>query len=290
MVNPLAVIVFFCLYIVVLFFIALWVERKAAAGTNIGNNSIIYSLSLAVYCTTRTYYGSVGIAANSGILFLTTYLGPTIAITVWWTVLRKMIRIINSYRITSISDFISARYDKSRTLAAIATAIAIVGIVPYVALQLKAALTSFEILTHAASTPFTHPDMGLIFVILMIIFTIIFGVRRLDITERHQGMVVALAVECMVKLIAFLAAGIFVTYFLFDGFGDILARVSEMPTHAFYVDPSAGTSPYFTWLSYLILSMSAILFLPRQFHVGVVENFNEGMSGLPCGSLHSICF
>jgi PAS domain S-box-containing protein len=276
MVNSLAVIVFFCLYIVVLFFIALWVERKADAGTNIGNNPIIYSLSLAVYCTTWTYYGSVGIAANSGILFLTTYLGPTIAITVWWTILRKMIRIKNSYRITSIADFISARYDKSRTIAAIATGIVIVGIVPYVALQLKAALTSFEILTHAASSPFSHPDMGLIFVALMIIFTIIFGVRRLDITERHQGMVVALAVECMVKLIAFLAAGIFVTYFLFDGFGDILARVSEMPTHAFYVDPSAGNSPYFTWLSYLILSMSAILFLPRQFHVGVIENFNEG--------------
>ncbi len=273
MFSPLSVISIFCLYIALLFLIALWVERRAAAGSNIGDNPIIYSLSLAVYCTTWTYYGSVGLTVISGMLFITTYLGPTIMIAVWWTVLRKMVRIKNSYRITSIADFISARYDKSRTLAAIATGIAIVGIIPYVALQFKAALSTFELLTNAAATPFANLD-GVIFIALMVIFTIIFGVRRLNITERHQGMIVALAVECVVKLAAFLAAGIFVTYFLFDGFGDILNRAAELPQPVFQTAGSTG-NPYFTWTAYMLLSMSAILFLPRQFHVAVVENFDE---------------
>ena len=119
-------------YLAILFMVALWVERKSKAGVNIGNNPVIYALSFGVYCTTWTYYGSVGKAATSGMLFLTVYLGPTLAILIWWTLLRKMIRLKNVHRITSIADFISARYNKSRAVAALATVIAIVGIIPYV--------------------------------------------------------------------------------------------------------------------------------------------------------------
>ena len=278
MFNPLTVIVVVCLYIGLLFIIALWVERKASAGKNIGNNPLIYSLSLAVYCTAWTYYGSVGKAATSGMLFLTIYLGPTIAIILWWTVIRKMVRIKNAYRITSIADFISARYNKSRSLAAIATLVAVTGITPYTALQLKAIISTFGIITSSANTtgnPSFSLDVGPVVVILMIIFTIIFGVRRLDPTERHQGMVVALAVECTVKLVAFLAAGIFVTFFLFHGVDDIFQRLSNNPLRNLSKTGGTDASFYITWTTYLILAMSAIMFLPRQFHISVIENFEE---------------
>jgi PAS domain S-box-containing protein len=270
-----AIIAIFFGYLAVLFSVALWVERRSLAGVNIGNNPVIYALSFAVYCTTWTYYGSVGKAATSGMLFLTVYLGPTLVILTWWTLLRKMIRLKNVHRITSIADFISARYNKSRAVAAITTIIALVGLVPYVALQLKAVISTFAIITRPPEPSSGFVDVGLIIVGLMIVFTIIFGVRRLDPTERHQGMVVALVLECVVKLVAFLAAGIFVTYCLFDGFGDILTRVSQLPANSLYGNGATGLPYYMTWTTYLLLSMSAMLFLPRQFHIAVIENFDE---------------
>jgi Na+/proline symporter/signal transduction histidine kinase len=278
MFNPLTVIFFFCLYIGILFVIALWVERKSVAGKNIGNNPFIYSLSLAIYCTTWTFYGSVGKAATSGMMFLTIYLGPTLAIVIWWIVLRKLIRIKNIHRITSIADFISARYNKSQRVAAIATIIAIVGIVPYVALQLKAVISTFELITihgEPESTSLIGQYVGPIISGLMVLFTIAFGARRLDPTERHQGMVVAMAVESIVKLVAFLTAGIFITYFMFNGFNDIFQRLSESPVNKILYTDESSTSFYLTWTTYLILAMSAMMFLPRQFHIAVVENFDE---------------
>jgi PAS domain S-box-containing protein len=277
MFHPLAPIVIMVLYGGGLFLIALWVERRAAAGKSPANNPVIYSLSLAVYCTAWTYYGSVGIAATSGMLFLTIYLGPTILIMLWWTVLRKLVRIKSMQRITSIADFISARYGKSEMIAALVTLIALVGIMPYIALQLKAILTTFDIITASSSEKLSwiHSHVGLVVVGLMTIFTILLGVRRLDPTERHEGMIMALAAECVVKLVGLIAAGIFVTYFLYDGFGDILQRLSNSPFQHLMSIAGGKTAPYLTWMTYLILAMSAILLLPRQFHVAVVENTNE---------------
>ena len=278
MFNTHTVIAAFCIYIALLFLIALWVERKAAAGRDIGNNPVIYSLSLAVYLTAWTFYGSVGNAATSGMLFFTFYLGPTIVILLWWTVLRKMIRMRHTYRITSIADFISVRYDKSQAVAALVTVIAITGIVPYIALQLKAIFSTFDIITHpliAETSSWVDFDPGLIIVVLMTIFTIIFGVRRLDPTERHQGMVVVLAVESAVKLVAFLTVGIFVTYFLFGGVNDIFNRLSDSTISKFINVGENDPYFYFTWASYMVLYMSAVMFLPRQFHLAVVENFSE---------------
>ncbi|NTW36003.1 MAG: diguanylate cyclase, partial [Syntrophobacteraceae bacterium] len=284
MVDATLVLGILAAYVCLLFLIALWVEQRSAAGRGPANHPLVYSLSLAVYCTAWTYYGSVGKAATSGILFLPIYLGPTIVILLWWTVLRKLVHLKTTYRITSIADFISARYNKSQPLAALVTVIAIVGILPYIALQLKAIISTFVLITTPA-TPDLSPDaavmswvgrhVGPVVVILMVLFTIGLGVRRLDPTERHEGMVAALAVECLVKLVAFLMAGIFVTYFLFDGWGDIFGRIHESPAKGLFAQWGANGFSAVTWTTYLLLSMSAILCLPRQFHVTVVENSDE---------------
>lgn len=277
MLDSFTVLVVLCLYMSFLFLTALWVERQSETGKSLVDNPIVYSLSLGVYCTAWTYYGSVGKAATSGLLFLPIYLGPTILIVLWWTVLRKMVRIKTTHHITSIADFMSARYNKSQAVAALGTLIALTGTTPYIALQFKAIISTFGIITspEGAASEWIAEHLGPVVAVLMVLFTIILGIRRLDPTERHPGLVMAVAVECLVKLVAFLAAGIFVTYFMFDGFGDILNRLQvSMSSSTVAVWSPEYASPI-TWMTYLILAMSAILFLPRQFHVTVVENFNE---------------
>ena len=260
------------LYISILFCVALWGEKKLIEGRG---RAVIYSLSLAIYCTSWTFYGSVGSATNSGLLFLTIYLGPTIAIILWWSVVRKIILIKQVRHINSIADFIGARYNSSHSLAALATVVAFVGIAPYIALQFKAIVTTFTLLTgesHSAGESWVSGNIGPLIVSLMILFTIIFGVRRLDPTERHYGMITAVAVESVVKLVAFIAAGIFVTFFLFDGFPDIVQRYQANEQNLEMLIISQERVHFTTWLTYLLLAMSAIIFLPRQFHVTVVEN------------------
>lgn len=277
MLDPLATITVFFVYMGFLFLAALWAQRRSAQGFNPVNSPVVYSLSLAVYCTAWTYYGSVGKAATSGLLFLPIYLGPTIAIALWWTVLRKLVRIKTTHHITSIADFISARYNKSQSLGAIATLIALVGTMPYIALQFKAVISTFAIITSplGASTSWIGRHVGPVVVAMMVIFTIILGIRRLDPTERHPGLIMAVAVECLVKLVAFLAAGIFVTYFMFDGFGDIFRQVSSSSLPELSRPWTADHASPVMWTTYLVLAMSAIMFLPRQFHVAVVENSDE---------------
>lgn len=276
MLAPFTVLGVFVLYMAFLFLIALWVERQALVkGRNIASNPVVYALSLTVYCTSWTYFGSVGKAVSAGPMFLGVFIGPSLSILLWWTVLRKLVRIKSIHRITSIADFLSARYDRSNTIAALTTAGAFVGIMPYIALQLKSIISTFAVIAPAAgNAEWISGHVGPIVVVLMIGFTIVFGVRRIDPTERHQGIVMAVAVESVVKLVAFLAAGILVTYFLYDGFGDIFDRISRTPYRG-QVTRMGGDLPYATWASHLILSMCAVLFLPRQFHISVVENFKE---------------
>jgi len=257
----------------VIFVVALWVERKAAAGKDVGNNPVIYALSLTVYHTAWTFYGSVGKAASTGMLFLAIYLGPMLAVTLWWVVLRKMVRIKNAYKVTSIADFISLRYHKSTAIAALVTLISLFGMVPYIALQLKAIFATFAIVTGGPSSANVH--IGLVIVAFIIVFTIILGVRRPVPTERHQGMVVAMSVEGLVKLIVFLAAGVYVTYGLYGGFSDVFTRFELSPLSRPVTRAQTSSSFYITWLTYLLLAMSAVMFLPRQFHMAVVENFHE---------------
>ncbi len=278
MFSPLLIIGVCCLYVALLFVVALWVERKAETGVDVGNHPVIYTLSITVYLTAWTFYGSVGKAASSGTLFLTFYLGPTLAMFLWWTLLRRMIRIKNAYRVTSIADFISLRYNKSASIAALVTAIALLGIVPYIALQLKAIITTFGLITHSAGTTdagWASRHAGLLMAVMIAVFTIVLGVRRVVPTERHQGMVLAMAVESLVKLAALLAVGAFVTYHLFDGLGDLFQRFAESPFQQSIAAAQASPEFHFTWTTYLVLSMAAFLFLPRQFHMMVVENFHE---------------
>ncbi len=270
-------------YVGLLFAIAYYGDKRADAGRSIIANPYIYALSLAVYCTTWTFYGSVGRAATSGIGFLPIYLGPTLMAALWWYVMLKIIRISKANRITSIADFIASRYGKSHMLGGLVTIIAIIGVVPYIALQLKAISTSFSIILRypevvmpdKAGAPLFLGDTTFYIAMLLAAFTILFGTRHLDATERHEGLVAAIAFESVVKLIAFMAVGLFVTFGMYGGFADIFDRATEIPRLTALLVLGGEGSDYTSWASLTFLSMLAVMFLPRQFQVAVVENVDE---------------
>ena len=279
---PVVVVASF-VYVGMLFAIAYYGDKRADAGRSIIANPYIYALSLAVYCTTWTFYGSVGRAATSGIGFLPIYLGPTVMAALWWYVMLKIIRISKQNRITSIADFVASRYGKSHTLGGMVTIIAVVGTIPYIALQLKAISSTFSIvlrypeipLPEQSSTPLFLGDNTFYIAMLLAAFTILFGTRHLDATERHEGLVAAVAFESLVKLLAFIAVGLFVTFGLYNGFGDIFDRAGRSAELAALLTFGGESGSYTTWFSLTVLSMAAIMFLPRQFQVTVVENVNE---------------
>jgi PAS domain S-box-containing protein len=267
--SPWVLLTIILAYLLFLFFVAYLAERKERQGKSLVSNPYIYSLSMAVYCTSWTFYGSVGRAANSGLSFLTIYLGPTLMASLWWLILRKIILLSKENRITTISDFISSRYGKSLGLSALVTIVAVVGITPYLGLQLKAIMTTFSLLSgrHEGSS-----FAGWFISVILGVFAIIFGARRLDSSERHGGLVFAVAFESAFKLVAFMLVGIFVTYGLFDGFGDIMVKMKESSYAGLLTLSEGSPESYLEWTSLTFLSMMAILFLPRQFHVAVVEN------------------
>ena len=269
-------------YLCLLFAVAYWGDKRADTGRSVIGSPYVYALSIAVYCTAWTFYGSVGRAASSGIDFLPIYLGPTLVAVLWLPVIRKMLRISKSNRITSIADFVASRYGKSQLLGGLVTVIAVVVITPYIALQLKGVSASYHVLSQFprvgslgedGAAPIFR-DTALYVAALMAVFAILYGTRHIDATERHDGMVAAIAFESVVKLIAFLAVGLFVTYGMFDGLGDIFARAAEQPDIA-PLFTSAGANGLDGWVTLILLSMAAILFLPRQFQVLVVENVDE---------------
>lgn len=280
--GTLVVVISFA-YVGLLFAIAYWGDKRADAGRSIIANPWIYSLSLAVYCTSWTFYGSVGRAATSGIGFLPIYLGPTLMAALWWYVLLKMLRIAKEHRITSIADFIASRYGKSHLLGGMVTIIAVLGIVPYIALQLKAISASFSTILQYPNSLVTEAPAALPFLqdntfyiaMLLAVFTILFGTRHLDATERHEGLVAVIAFESVVKLLAFLAVGIFVTFFMYDGFEDLFERASSIPEFGPLLGQGGPGGSYGSWASLTLLSMLAIILLPRQFQVAVVENVDE---------------
>lgn len=277
------IVVISFVYVGLLFAIARYGDKRADAGRSIIANPYIYTLSLAVYCTSWTFYGSVGRAATSGIGFLPIYLGPTLMAALWWYVLLKMVRISKAHRITSIADFIASRYGKSHLLGGLVTIIAVLGIVPYIALQLKAISASFSTILQypnnlVSAAPDALPflqDNTFYVAMLLAVFTILFGTRHLDATERHEGLVAAIAFESIVKLIAFIAVGLFVTFGMFDGFDDLFSRAAAVPELNALLVQGGAAGNYTTWASLTILSMLAIILLPRQFQVAVVENVNE---------------
>ncbi len=266
-------------YLAALFAIAWWGDRRAAAGRSVIGNAWVYALSMAVYCTAWTYFGSIGRAAGGGAWFLPIYLGPTLGMVLAWLVLRKMIRIARRARITTIADFVASRYGKSRLLAALVTLLALVGVVPYVALQLKAVVAGYELLTGVeagtAAGSTAHSLLALAVALVLAGFTIAFGTRHLDSTERHEGMVAAIATESVVKLAAFVAVGVFIAWGLFDGPGELFERALAEPAIARVLQPDAGAFAYDAWFGLLVLAMLSVILLPRQFQVMVVENVDE---------------
>ncbi len=272
-------------YLGLLFAIAYYADKRADAGRPVIASPYIYSLSLAVYATAWTFYGSVGRAAGDGVGFLPIYIGPTLMIALWWVVMRKILRISKRNRITSLADFIASRYGKSALLGGLVTVIAVIGILPYISLQLKAISSSFSILVQypeivmpaqQSGGASIREDTAFWIALILAAFTIAFGTRHLDAAEHHQGMVAAIAFESLVKLLAFLAVGIFVTFGIYNGFGDLFSRAAADPKLKAMMTPLGGVAGgYASWVWLTILSMMAIMFLPRQFQVAVIENVDE---------------
>jgi len=234
---------------------------------------LVYTLSISVYCTSWTFYGAVGSATRDGLEYLTIYLGPTLVFVGFWTLLRKILRIVRRDSITSIADFISSRYGKSDSVAALVTVLALLAAAPYIALQIKAIATSLQVLG-AAGDDLTGaaaaPDFGVAFLITvgLALFTILFGTRRVDVSERHFGVVAAIAVEALVKLIALVAVGLLAVYGVAEGPGEVFARMAASTDHS-------GETFGMRWVGLMLLSGAAIVCLPRQFQVAFVENEDE---------------
>ena len=264
-------------YIGLLFFVAHYGDRLSPAQRGRAG-AFIYPLSLAIYCTSWTFFGSVGFATRTSIDFLAIYIGPVLMIAFCTPLLRRVIHLAKAQNITSIADFIGARYGKSQSVAATVAMIAIIGSVPYIALQLKAMASSLETILsedQAFSSIPIFGDIALMVTLAMAVFAVLFGTRQADATEHQHGLMVAVAAESIVKLVAFLAVGAFVTFWMFDP-QELIHRAMKTPeaVRAIEYEPSLGN-----FLCMVVLSFSAIMLLPRQFHVSVVENSSDAEVG-----------
>jgi len=259
-------------YVALLFLVAFGAEKGAEAG-RLGwlRSPMVYTLSLSIYCTAWTFYGAVGYAARSGLEFVTIYLGPTLVVVGWWWILRKLVRIGRTQRITSIADLISSRYGKSNLLGVIVTVMAVIGTTPYIALQLQSVTLSFAVFASDSPEGLALLDLNataLWVAVGLAIFTIVFGTRNLDANERHPGVVTAIALEAIVKLVALLAVGIFVVWGVAEGPSDILQKIESSPIADWQINGGR-------WAALMFLSAAAFLTLPRMFQVLVVENADE---------------
>jgi len=274
---PANIVILVCLgYVAILFGVAFAGDRRARRDPGGWLSSpLVYTLSISIYCTSWTFFGAVGSAARHGYEFATIYLGPTIVFVGWWIFLRKLVAVGRTYHITSIADLISARFGKDPALGALVTVMALVATAPYIALQLKALTASFQVITfHAGAVAAANIDLAPDFTTTfwlaagLCVFSIIFGVRNIDVNERHHGVIAAIALEAVVKLIALLAVGLWVVLALRD-----------TPAAAFDNAPVSLTNPQAAfgtrWLTLCFLAGAAVICLPRQFQVTVVENSSE---------------
>ncbi|MGY6553734.1 MAG: hybrid sensor histidine kinase/response regulator [Wenzhouxiangella sp.] len=277
MFTPTLLIAISLAYVGLLFVVAWWGDRLVPAGGRLPGQALIYSLSLAVYCTSWTFYGAVGQAAASGWDVLAVYLGPMLMFIVFGAFLARMVRVSKEQNITSISDFLASRFGKTRRLAALVTAVAVIGVLPYIALQLKAVVMGFELLTADPAAGFALPegpgpvlsDPALVVAMLLALFAVLFGTRSMAATDQHPGLMLAVALESVVKLLAFLAVGLFVTWSMFDGPAALqAARLAHGELGEIFAAQGLG----FSFVSVLLLSAVAVFCLPRQFHVTVVES------------------
>ena len=262
-------------YIAALFGIAWFGDRRADRGSP-SERPLLYALAISVYCTSWTFYGSVGVSSRTGLDFLPIYIGPILLFTLGYPILRRVIRVSKAERITSVADFVGARYGKNQAVAVVTTLIAVTAAPPYIALQLKAISASVKTIVPGVSEIVVLPvvgDLTLLVAAALALFAILFGTRHADATEHQNGMVLAIAVEAVVKLLAFLAVGIFVTFILFGGPADLYAKAAASPGIA---AKFAGDIPVGAWLAQTMLAAFACLLLPRQFHIAVVESNSTG--------------
>ncbi|PWA05798.1 sensor histidine kinase [Flavobacterium psychrotolerans] len=260
------------IYLSLLFYTAYWAEKRSHSKWT--NNAYIYSFSLAVYCTAWTFFGSIGVAADSGLSYIPIYLGPVFIIPTWMILLRKIVRISRVNKISSIADFISLRYGNSRFLGALVTVICVFGILPYISLQLKSISETFHIVTKTPSSSNTFTDTTTYVCLALALFASYYGTRYVDASEKRRGIVTAVAMESILKLVFFLIIGIYVTYFVYDGFGDIYNKAAILEN--FDKKNSIGdVTNGINWFFLCLVSMFAIFLLPRQFHTAIVENNKE---------------
>ncbi|WP_299030682.1 ATP-binding protein [uncultured Sulfitobacter sp.] len=261
-------------YVTGLFFVAFVAERAAARGRGgwLLRSPLVYTLSLSIYCTAWTFYGAVGYAARSGLEYITIYLGPSLVMLGWWWVLRRLVRIGRAQRVTSVADLISSRFGKSNLLAVMVTIMAVVGVTPYIALQLQSVTLSVSIFAtpdiDSAQAIRINENAAFWVAAGLALFTVLFGTRNLNANERHHGVVIAVAVEAVVKLVALLAVGAFVVWGVAGGVADTIARIDASPIGAWHTSSSR-------WSALIVLSAAAFVCLPRMFQVMVVENENE---------------
>jgi len=270
--NSIELFAIIMLYLALLFFIAFWAEKRKSNFW--ANNPYVYSLSLAVYCTAWTYYGSIGVAANQGLEYLAIYIGPIIIIPAWIVINSKIIRISRVNKISSIADFISLRYGNSRSFGAIISVVCILAIIPYIGLQIKAISDTFHLVTKSENPNNIFTDTATYVVLLIAIFSSYYGTRYVDASEKRLGIISAVAVESFLKLIFFVILGIFVTYGIFNGFDDIYEKAKNLPEFT-QRNSFNGLEGSFNWMLTSMLSMTAIFLLPRQFHTTIIENRKE---------------
>lgn len=269
-------LLFLILYCAVLYFVAHFGESKGRFSSKIKSSAITYSLSLAVFCTSWTFYGNIGQASHQGISYIALYIGATLSYVLFSPILMKMVRVKSAFHSTSIADFISTRYNNSQLLAASISILCLVGIIPYISIQIKSIIETFKELNLTV----TSQESISIFidysvVIFMVIFTIAFGVRRLDPTEKHPGMVIALAFESLLKLVVFLFAGLIIIYGSFGGFNELFLQFLSLDIHKGMSGGFSQPPEISYWLTPMALGAIGVLVLPRQFHVGIVECDNE---------------
>ncbi|OBZ96674.1 histidine kinase [Pararhizobium polonicum] len=264
-------------YLLLLFAVASYGDRKARKTSPADKGRpLVYALSLAIYCTSWTYFGGIGLAAERGLEFTGIYIGPILMFTIGLPVIRRIIALAKSERLTSVADFIAARYGKNPMVAAIVALISLIGAIPYIALQLKAVSSSVSVMVdtsgYGIGTGENFIDLPLLVTLFLACFAIVFGTRHTDATEHQDGLILAIAMESVVKLLALVTAGLYVIFFLFDGPGDLWARAlanNQVMTALHYQTPLPR------WILLVVLSAFAIIMLPRQFHVTVVENRTE---------------
>ncbi len=278
MIQPWVTMLVAILYVSILFAVASYGDRVRSLAPKLTESKPnIYALSLAIYCTTWTFFGSVGLASSSGLSFLAIYLGPVLVVTIGYPLLRRIVKLSRDERITSVADFLGSRYGKNNKVAAVAAIIAVIGTIPYIALQLKAIAGSVDTLVTEFSNGFPSGaapfgDITLFVAAVLAIFAILFGTRHADATEHQHGLMLAIALESVIKLVAFMSVGAFITWVMFDGVGDIILRASQNENVQNIVGNGFDVGNFFVLT---FLSLSVFLLLPRQFHVAVVENNSD---------------